>query len=91
MREFEQGDPVELRGHWGFEDDVTGTVWGPLKVVNTLQGPKDTYFVEFEEPRDARSGDGPYRGAWIGSDCIRHLYEVWWKETQEGQQTDGPE
>ena len=76
MVTFREGDRVELKGHWEFEDGICGTVWGKPSTQQSLQGPQIIHFVEFDEPHDDGSGDGPYSGAYIEADCLRHLSEV---------------
>ena len=86
---FKPGDRVVIRGHWEFDDGITGTVrlpserWRSLAqsgewegACRTVQGRKGQvvmYVIEFDEPQDDGSGDGPYRGAEIEQSCLRSL------------------
>jgi len=63
-------------GHFEFADGVQGTVWGQPGKQRTLKGLETTYYVEFDEPQDDGSGDGPYLGAVIDMGSLRHLSEV---------------
>ena len=40
------------------------------RIVQTRQGPKVFYWVEFDEPHDDGSGDGPYSGAEIEAEML---------------------
>ena len=41
-----------------------GTV-GSHELVSTMQGPEQTYWIEFDEPQRDADGDGPYRGSQV--------------------------
>jgi len=91
MSRFETGDRVELAGHWEFEDGIIGTLTPPPNAIIELcppdewegcrrtfhsqKGRKVSYYVQFDEPHDDGSGDGPYQGAEIDADCLRPLKE----------------
>lgn len=67
-----------MRGHHGFPDGITGTIrmpppflyearkpgaWDGCRLtLKSQRGWHVFYFVEFDEPHDDGSGDGPYRG-----------------------------
>jgi hypothetical protein len=89
MNRFKAGDRVEVYGHHSFADGIAGTITPPPSVIVELcppgewDGPRRTfttqdaklvsYYVQFDEPHDDGSGDGPYRGAEIKYACLRLL------------------
>jgi len=85
-QELKVGDRVVLRGSLEFPDGTTGTVsippeagaviaepwkWeGHRRIVEDRKGPILFYWVEFDEPADDGSGDGPYFAAEINADAL---------------------
>ncbi len=85
-KQFNIGDRVVLKGHSEFPDGTTGTVSVPPqslmdlaepaewkehhRTVQALKGPILFYFVEFDEPTDDGSGDGPYAAASIDENSL---------------------
>ena len=85
-RKFKIGDRVLLKGHWEFPDGTIGTIsvpgqsqlnlanpgeWnGHLRTVKGRKGPILFYFVNFDQPADDGSGDGPYFAAEIDADSL---------------------
>lgn len=87
LPQFEVGDRVLVIGHRGFPDGITGTICMPYPWQS--EGGRDWdgcrlilesewrvllfYFVEFDEPHDDGSGDGPYRSSEIMADYLRRI------------------
>jgi hypothetical protein len=83
------GDRVVIKGHWEFADGIVGTIvlppdaildltgdgeWqGHKRRLETGKGTMISYFVEFDEPQDDGSGDGPYQAAEIDEDSLMPL------------------
>jgi hypothetical protein len=43
------------------------------RIVQTVDGPIEFYWVVFDQPHDDGSGDGPYEGGEIEADMIEHV------------------
>ena len=86
MKDYEIDDRVVLKGHSDFADGITGTVakvneailelcpsgeWVGSKRTRLVDvGVRVSYYIEFDESHDDGSGDGPYRSAEIGEECL---------------------
>ena len=86
LTRFEVRDRVILKGHPEFPDGTLGTIAWPMRFLishakpgeweghrRTIQGRTRLivfYYVEFDQPTDDGSGDGPYRGAEIDEEYL---------------------
>ncbi|MHC4445834.1 MAG: hypothetical protein ACYTF1_20685 [Planctomycetota bacterium] len=84
---YQPGDRVVIKGHGGFADGIMGTIampeefqlymagpgeWqGCRRSVMTPKGLREFYYVQFDEPHDDGSGDGPYRAAEMLAEYLR--------------------
>ncbi len=91
MHRFQPGDRVRIRNkeEFGFPDGITGTITMPISSIQiegrqwdgcrlTIEGKRRTLFfytVEFDEPHDDGSGDGPYRASEINEENLELLSE----------------
>jgi hypothetical protein len=83
------GDRIKITGDGEFPDGTKGQIqippervitlvpngeWiGPERNFVTPNGKHRSYWVEFDQPTDDGSGDGPYNGAEISVDHIQIL------------------
>lgn len=72
-RSFDIGDRVEVSKEGGWKNNFTAQVTGGPDSIRTRQGEDYYYWVEFDEPQDDLSEDGPYESAQILS---RYLTKI---------------
>ena len=86
---FPLGTRVRIVGHWGFPDGTAGEIAPIPEFVRTMRenpddsflfyeertkrGPRICQWVNFDQPTDDGSGDGPYSGAGIWVELLRTL------------------
>lgn len=64
--------PTAVRSLRSDGGDEAGTDW-LYHTFNTTKGPLNAQWVEFDEPTDDGSGDGPYRAGEVDVGCLRRL------------------
>ena len=65
MKSFEIGSRVKVSSRGGWKNDCLGTIAGGPEPVETLQGPENYYWVEFDEPQEDINGPDSYSKAQI--------------------------
>ncbi len=65
MKPFNLGDKVTVSAIGGWKKESTGVVVGGPERIETLQGPENYFWVEFDIPQQAIDGDETYTKAQI--------------------------
>ena len=65
VKVFEIGRRVQVSSEGGWKQDCLGTITGGPEPVETLKGPDNYYWVEFDEPQEDINGPDSYSKAQI--------------------------
>jgi hypothetical protein len=72
MKEFQIGDRVRVSSEGGWKNTCLGIVCGGPEPIETMKGPENFYWVQFDEPQEDVNCPDKYYKAQILSCYINH-------------------